>query len=65
VQLADSFPIDRTFYGAGAENPGRLLQQLLLPTGNLVYVNVILCRQLRQRLLALDGVQSHSGLECR
>jgi len=40
VQLADSFPIGRTFYGA--ENPGCLLQQLLLPTGNLVYVNVIL-----------------------
>lgn len=50
---------------AGAEHVGRALQQLAPPLGHLVGVNVVLLRDLGDRLVALDGVQGHLGLERR
>ncbi len=47
----------RRFFGHGAEpeHPNGTLEQMRLPRRDLIRVNVIQKRQLRQRLLALDG----------
>jgi hypothetical protein len=39
----------------GAEHPGRALKQLGLPVRDLIGVHIKELRQLRQRLLTLDG----------
>src|SRR4051812_10171941 len=48
-----------------SEYPGCPVEKLRLPLGDLVGMNVELLRQLGQRLLALDGGQSHLRLESR
>src|SRR4051794_4230234 len=48
-----------------AKQPGCPVEQLRLPLGDLVGMNVELLCQLGQRLLALDGGQSHLRLESR
>src|SRR3954449_6594648 len=47
------------------EHPGRPLQELSLPGGNLVRMNIELLRQLSQRLLAPYGSQGHLRFESR
>src|SRR3954447_5336568 len=49
----------------GAKHPGCPVEKLRLPLSNLVGMNVELLSQLGQRLLALDGGQSHLRLESR
>ena len=39
------------------------LQQLALPIRDLVGMHIVQLRQLRQRLLASDGIYRHLGLE--
>ena len=54
--------------GLAAPEPntaGRALEQLALPVRDLVGVHIEQLRQLRQRLLALDGGQRHLRLEGR
>src|SRR3954462_4668344 len=48
-----------------ANQPSCPVEKLRLPLGDLVGMNVELLCQLGQRLLALDGSQSHLRLECR
>src|SRR5919107_3035551 len=48
-----------------AKQPGCPVEQLRLPLGDLVGVNVELLCQLGQRLVASDGGQSHLRLEGR
>jgi hypothetical protein len=48
-----------------AENARRPGQQLVLPIHNLICVHIVQLSQLGQRLLALDGVDRHLGLEKR
>src|SRR4051794_27926020 len=48
-----------------AKQSGCPVEKLRLPLGDLVGVNVELLCQLGQRLLALDGGQSHLRLESR
>src|SRR5688500_1227161 len=48
-----------------AEHPSRPVPQQRLPLSDLVGMNVELLCQLGQRLLALDGSQSHLRLESR
>src|ERR1700726_3970951 len=47
-----------------AEQARGCLQQVRLPRGNLVRMNIKLLGQLGQSLFALDGRQCHLGLEC-
>src|SRR4051812_21651066 len=47
------------------EHPGSPLQELSLPSRNLVGMNIELLRQLSQRLLTLHGGQSHLRFESR
>ena len=48
-----------------SENARRAFQQLALPIGDLVGMDIELLRQFGQRFLALDRGQRHLGLECR
>jgi len=48
-----------------AERAGRTLEQLVLPVVDLSGVHIVQLGQLGQRLLALDGVYRHLGLEHR
>jgi len=50
---------------AGTKYPGGGVNQLPLPSSDLVRMHIILLRQFGQRLLALDGRQRHFGLESR
>jgi hypothetical protein len=47
------------------ENARLALQQLTLPIGDLVGMDIELQRQLGQRFLGLHRSQRHLGLECR
>jgi hypothetical protein len=49
----------------GPEHAGCPFQQLRLPLGDLIGMDVKLLRQFRQRQLAPDGGQCHLRLECR
>src|ERR1700732_5215248 len=70
-QLADlgmkGFQIDGWRSGFGTslspEYPGRPFEELRLPLGDLVGMDIELLRQIGQRLLAFDRGQSHFRLE--
>ena len=49
----------------GAEDGNSAVKQLRFPLRDLVRVNIELLRQFAQRLVPLDGGQSHLRLECR
>ena len=65
MQLIDAIPIDCARSSAATENPGVVLVQLRLAAGNLVRVHVTMPSKLRNRLLALEGGQSHLRFEGR
>jgi hypothetical protein len=65
VQLPNPLTLSAGLSGGVAKNARRVLQQLAPPAGNLVRVHVMMGSELRQGLLALQGFQSHSRLECR
>jgi hypothetical protein len=65
LQVLHARAFDATSLTGGGEHVARAFEQLRLPLGDLMRVNIEALSELRQRLIALHGRHGHLRLERR